>query len=190
MSEESHLSQPIPLSQAQKLRRLNDNNDKIELSSLSVAQFKEVISECVVKSEQRQKVMMSKLVNEEVSSKIIRLENSINKLISQFKGVRNGTSEDAAFRITTDSAASDIALASIDLPKEELYPYTCGMLAEKLELRQHDILQIIKKLNLRNNDKYHYSFKTGIKSEVQKWSEAAYQKLKQALDSDEYLDQI
>ena len=100
LPEESHSSQPIPLSQAQKLRRLNDNNDKIELSSLSVAQFKEVISECVVKSEQRQKVMMSKLVNEEVSSKIIRLENSINKLISQFKGVRNGTSEDAAFRIT------------------------------------------------------------------------------------------
>ena len=168
MPEENSISQPIPLSQAKKIRRSTNNNDKIEVSEV------------------RLRTIMSEVVNEEVSSKIARLENSIDRLANQFEGYRNGNPEDAALRVTTDSQASDLALASIDVAKEELYPYTCGMLAEKLKLRKHDVVQMIKKFNLRNDDKYHHSFKIGIKSEVQKWSETAYQRLKQALDSGEY----
>ena len=106
--------------------------------------------------------------------------------MDQFDGVKNGNAEDAALRVTTDSECSDLALISVDVAKEELYPYTCGILAKKLKLRKHDVLQMIKRFNLRNDEKYHHSFKISIKSEVQKWSEAAYQKLKQALDSGEY----
>lgn len=161
-------SQPIPLSQAKKIRRENDNSDKIEFS------------------EARLRAIMSEVVNKEVSSKITRLENSINRMVDGFEAVKNGNAKDAALRVTTDSEASDLALASVDLPKEELYPYTCGMLAGKLGLRKHDVVQMIKKFDLRDDDKYHHSFKTGMKSEVPKWSEATYQRLKQALDSGEY----
>lgn len=98
------------------------------------------------------------------------------------EGVINGERKDAALRITTDSQAADLALASVSLPKEELYPYTCGMLANKLDLRNHDVVQMIKKLDLRKDDKYHYSFKIGEKSEVQKWSEATDNRLHEALD--------
>ncbi len=168
MSEKSRLSQPVSLSQAKKIRRDNQNNNKIEVS------------------EARLRTIMSEVVNAEVSSKIVRLENSINRMVSQFEGVKNGNSNDAALRITTDSDASDLALVNVNLPKEELYPYTCGILADKLDLHKHDVVQMIKKFNLRNDDKYHCSFKTGIKSEVQKWSEAAYKRLENALDSEEY----
>lgn len=162
-------SQPIPLSQAKKNRREDDRSNRLEIS------------------EARLRAIMSEVVDEKVTSKIMRLENSINKMMTQFEGVINGDSKDAALRITTDSQASDLALANVSLPKEELYPYTCGMLANKLGLRNHDIVQMIKKLNLRNDDKYHHSFKTGEKSEVQKWSEATYNRLQEALHTGEYL---
>ena len=170
MYEEKNFSQPIPLSQVKKNRRINEhqNNDKFEISEV------------------RLRTIMSEVVSEEVSSKIMRLENSINRLVNQFEGIKNGNSEDAALCITTDSEASDLALVSVDLPKEELYPYTCGMLEEKLGLRRHDVVKMIKKFNLRNDNKYHHSFKTGMKNEVQKWSEATYQRLRKALDSGEY----
>lgn len=183
MSEENNLNQPISLSKAREIRRGNDSNEKLEISE---SLLRKVISECAEKSEQRQRTIIAEVVNEEVSSKIIRLENSVNKMILQFEGMKNGNSEDAALRVTTDSEASDLASISVDVPKEELYPYTCGMLAEKLKLRQHDVVQMIKKFDLRNDTKYHHSFKTGIRSEVHKWSEVAYQRLKQALDSGEY----
>ena len=168
MSEESRASQPVSLSQAKKIRRDNQNTNRIEVS------------------EERLRTIMSEVVDEKVSSKIVRLENSINKMVSQFEGVKNSESEDAALRITTDSKGCDLALASVNLPKEELYPYTCGILAEKLCLRKHDVVQMVKQLNLRNNEEYHCSLKTGMKSEVQKWSEATYQRLKKALDSGKY----
>ena len=168
MSEESHLSQPIPLSQAQKLRRLNYNHsDKIEIS------------------EKRLIELMTGVINREVSSKIARLENSINKMVLQFEGVKNENSEDAALRFTTDSEASDLAVASV-IPKEDLYSYLCQDLAEKLEIRKYDVIQMIKKLKLRNNDKYHLYVKYGVKNGIHKWSEATYQRLKQALESGEY----
>lgn len=161
-------NQLIPLSQANKIRREHNNSDNIEIS------------------EERLRGIMSEVVNNEVSSKIDRLENSINRMVNQFEGVKNGNSDDAALRITTDSQASDLALADVNIPKEDLYPYTCTMLAKKLQVRPHDIVQMIKMFDLRNKKRYHHSFKTGIKSEVQKWSEATYQRLKQALDSGEY----
>lgn len=184
MPEENNFNQPISLSQAKKIRRENNEDEKVKLS-LSVEQLREVIYEFTEKSEQRQRLMMKEVVNEEVSSKITRLENSINKLVNQFERVKNGDAEDAALRVTTDSEASDLAIATT-LPTEELYPYTCGMLAEKLAIRQHDVLNLIRKNNLRNDEKYHYPLKTGIKSEVQKWSEAAYQVLKDILNSSEH----
>lgn len=85
MSEENKFSQPIPLSQAKKIRRTSENNnDKIEIS------------------EARLRTIMSEVVIEQVSAKITRLENSIDRLANQFEGVKNGNSEDAALRITIE----------------------------------------------------------------------------------------
>lgn len=106
-------------------------------------------------------------------------------MISQFEGVKNGESKDAALRITTDRNAGDIALATV-VPEEELYPYTCVMLAEKLKVRKHDVVQMIKKFGLRNNRTYHLHIKTGLKTGTHKWSEATYERLQKALDSAEY----
>lgn len=60
------------------------------------------------------------------------------------------------------------------------------MLAEKLDLRNHDVIQMAKKFELRNSGNYHYSCKIRLTSQVSKWSEATYQRLKEALDSGEY----
>jgi len=169
MSEESRLSQPIPLSQAKKNRRANDtSSDRIEIL------------------EKRLIELMTGVIDKEVSSKIVRLENSINRMVSQFEGVRNGESEDAALRVTTDSEASDLALASVDLPREALYPYSCTTLADKLKIRPYDVQKMVKKFGLRHNQKYHLSINNGRKAQVHKWSEDTYRRLKQALDSEEY----
>ena len=130
---------------------------------------------------------MLEVVSEEVSSKITRLENSINKLVTHFEEVRNGSVEDAALRVTTDSEASDLALANVTVAKEDMYPYFCQNLADKLDLRQHDIVQMIKKFELRDDDKYHLKTKISKNSTVSRWSEATYQRLKEALKNGEYL---
>ena len=139
MSEESRLSQPIPLSHAKKNRRANDNNDNINFSE---ARLKEILNETVY---------------EPLVTRITRLEKSMNLTANQFEGFKNGNSEDAALRITTDSEASDLALASV-VPQEDLYPYLCQDLAEKLEIRSYDVTQMIKKLGLRNNPKYSITY--------------------------------
>ncbi|MGD1858068.1 MAG: hypothetical protein ACFB2W_27850 [Leptolyngbyaceae cyanobacterium] len=60
------------------------------------------------------------------------------------------------------------------------------MLAEKLQVKQHDIVQSIKRLGLRGDRQYHGIIKTGIKSEISKWSEATYLKLKEDIIGNEY----
>ncbi|MEL6494743.1 MAG: hypothetical protein AAFQ41_06425, partial [Cyanobacteria bacterium J06623_7] len=134
----------------------------------------------------RLRTIMSEVVNKEVSSKIVRLENSIDRMVSQFEGIKNGDYEDAALRVTTDSEASDLALVSVDLPREALYPYSCTTLADKLNIRPYDVQKMIKKFDLRHNSKYQLSINNGRKAQVHKWSEATYKRLKQALDLEEY----
>ena len=63
MSEESRLSQPVSLSHAKKIRRANDNNSKIEISEV---RLREIMSECAEKQEQRQRKMITEVVNKEV----------------------------------------------------------------------------------------------------------------------------
>lgn len=169
MSEENNFSQPIPLSQAKKIRRTSENNnDKIEIS------------------EARLRTIMSEVVTEQVSSKIIRLENSINKLVNQFEGIQNGNSEDAALRVTTDSEACDLALANVNISQEDMYPYFCQTLAEELNIRPYDVTKMVGEFGLRNYEQYHLVIKSSEKKTVNKWSEATYKRLKQALDSHEY----
>ena len=175
MSEINNFRQLIPLSQAREIRRGNDSNDKIEVSE---ALLRKVMSECIEKSEHRQRTIITEVVNEEVSSKITRLENSINKIVTHIEAVKNGNAEDAALRVTTDSDASDLALANITVSKEEMYPYFCQTLADKLDIRKYDVLQIIKEFELRNDEKYHLEVKQSENSTVTKWSEDAYKKLK------------
>ena len=170
MPEDNNPSQPISLSQGKKLRRRKEDSsdEKFEIS------------------EARLRTIMAEVVNKEVSSKLKRLEKSINKLASQFEGYKSGNPDDAALRVTTDSEASDLALADFEMLKEDYYPYLCHNLAVKLKVRNHDIIQMIKIFELRENSKYHLHVKTGSKTGVNKWSEETYQRLKQAIDSGEY----
>lgn len=128
--------------------------------------------------EDRLREILSAVVDERLSAKIDRLETSIDRMVNQFEAVRTGESEDADLRVTTDLNAADIALSGIHLPKEEYYPYSCSDLAEILGLCNYDVTSIIKRLNLRNDIKYHICISTGKKAKVNKWSEATLQKLK------------
>jgi hypothetical protein len=130
-------------------------------------------------SEDRLRDILSSVVSEQLTQKLTRLENSVNKMVSQFEAVRNGSSEDAALRVTTNLDNTDIALTAINLPKEEYYPYTCANLAELLNIRNHDVLQKIKILNLRDNPIYHMRISTGRKGFINKWSEATLEELKE-----------
>ena len=164
MSSESN--NVIPLSQA----RLNrENNDMIEVS------------------EDKLRNILAEVVDERLTNKLTRLENSINKIVGQFESLAaNGETEDAALKVTTELDDPDIALSKISLSKEEYYPYACAQLAEKLSVRSHDVLKMIKLFKLRDNHRYHICISTGKKGTIHKWSETTYKRLREALASGEY----
>ncbi len=158
------------------------NSDTNNVTPLSQARLnRKTTSPIADVSENKLREILSSVINEQVSEKLTRVENSIDRIANQFEAVRNGSSEDAALRVTTNLDNTDIALGSIYLPKEEHYPYTCTNLAEILNVRNHDIVQGIKTLGLRNNPTYHIKISTGKTSVINKWSEAALQKLKELI---------
>jgi hypothetical protein len=143
----------IPLSQA----RLNrENDDMIEVSA------------------DKLRNILAEVVDERLTSKFTRLENSLNKVVGQFESLANGETEDAALKVTTELDDPDIALSKISLSKEEYYPYACAQLAEKLSVRSHDVVAMIKLFKLRDNHRYHICISTGKKSKTHKWSETTY----------------
>jgi hypothetical protein len=155
----------IPLSQALLNR---ENNDMIEVS------------------EDKLRNILAEVVDERLTNKLTRLENSINKVVGQFESLANGETEDAALKVTTELEDPDIALSKISLFKEEYYTYSCAQLAEKLSVRSYDVLAMIRLFKLRDNHRYHICISTGKKGKIHKWSETTYKRLREALDSGEY----
>ncbi|MEH2156522.1 hypothetical protein [Nostoc sp.] len=172
MSLEPEANKVTPLSQGLLINRSRSNHfgEEAEEKPITEAKLREVLSD---------------FANDFLVAKFKRLENSLNKLAEQFEAIHNGTSEDASLRVTTDPDAADIAIASIQLPKEHFYPYTCKNMAEILQVRQHDVLQMIKNLNLRNDPEYNINISVG-KSGINKWSQKTLLRLEQALKSGEY----
>lgn len=188
---ESDQDKPIPLSHAHVKRR---ENTRIEISP---TEFEDILTR-VLNREVSEKIerlerlrqdtetdleqMLTRVVNKEVTDKIVRLEKSIDRMVSQFKAIQNGDSEDAALRVTTDLESADIALASVQLKSEDYYTHTCGMIADKFSISKNQVLNLIKKLDLRGNSYYHKKFQTGAKSFVHKYSEEALAKIKKEID--------
>lgn len=129
---------------------------------------------------------IGEVIERKLDSKFARLEKSINRMASQFEALRTGESEDASLRVTTDSDASDLALADIKINPEDYYTYTASDLADKLSIEIHNIPIMVKMFGLRNKPQYHKEISTGKKSSTNKWSEETYVRLKKAIDSKEY----
>lgn len=108
-------------------------------------------------------------------------------MMEHFEAVKQGEVEDAALRVTTDHQAADLALAAVGLHPEDYYIYTCGLLAEKLSIRSYDVQQMVKKLKLRDDRRYHKTISTGKTGAVQKYSEEALIRIGQALKTGEYV---
>ena len=158
---ESEQDKVIPLSHAHVTRR---ENARMETSVIELEE------------------MLTRVVNKEITEKIVRLEKSIDRMVAQFKEIQSGESEDAALRVTTDITSTDIALASVQLKSEDYYTHTCGMIADKFSISKNQVLTLIKKLDLRGNSSYHKKFQTGLKSSVHKYSEEALAKIKKEID--------
>lgn len=86
--------QPIPLSHGHKARARKEGN-RIEVE------------------EDKLRKLLAEVVDERVAAKITRLETSVNQMMDHMDEVRTGEADDAALRVTTDSTAADLALASI-----------------------------------------------------------------------------
>jgi hypothetical protein len=136
-------------------------------------------------TEDRLRELLSDVIDQRLEEKFSRWEKTLNHVVGQFEEFVNGDSDKAALRVTTDLEKADITLAGIKLPKEQYYPYTCSQIAEKLNKRKWDITQAIEKLGLRDNTDYNLVISTGTgeKSKVHKWSESAFQKIKDYLQN-------
>ncbi len=163
---EPEVDESIPLSEARSKRR--GANSRIETT------------------EEQLRTVLSEVVQQHVAAKITRLETSINRMVDQFEAVHNGEADAAALRVTTDHEAVDLASVSIDIPTEDYYIYTCGGLADKLQIRPYDVQKMVKILELRGNLKYHKPVRTGKKGVTHKWSEETFLKLREALESGKY----
>lgn len=167
MAEESDAKakQPVSIAQARSARAANS---KIETTSDEIRKI------------------MTEVVDERLAARISRLETSINRIADHIDAVQRGEVEDSALRVTTDHSAVDLALAGVQVSPEDYYQYTSGTLAEKLEVRLYDVTQMVKRFALRDNSNYHKAIKTGKTCEVHKYSEAAFLKLKEILESGQY----
>ncbi|MCA6509676.1 MAG: hypothetical protein ACK6CP_22625 [Pseudanabaena sp.] len=168
-------SNVIPLSQAHAQRR---GDELIEISESRIEDiFNKVLSQQVSKNfDDLQQT------NEEISQKIGRLQNSMDRIISQFTAIRNGETEDPALVVTTDLNKADLAVVGVQMYQEDYYTYTTGDIADSLGIKINEVVKLVGSLGLRNNSEYHKPIKTGKKNFVQKYSQPAFDKVKQELE--------
>ena len=167
-------SNVIPLSQAHAQRR---TDELIEISESRIEDiFNKVLSQQVSKNfEDLQQT------NEEISQKIERLQNSMDRIISQFTAIKNGETEDPALVVTTDLNKADLAVVGFQMYQEDYYTYTTGAIAESFGIKINEVVKLVDGLGLRNNSEYHKPIKTGKTTFVQKYSQPAFDKIKQEI---------
>ncbi len=165
----------IPLSQAQGYRR---GDEPLEITE---SRFEELLNKVL-----NQKVIKNfenlQQNNENISGKIERLQNSMDRIISQFTAIKNGDTQDPALVVTTDTSKTDLAVAGVKMYQEDYYTYTTGEIADDLGITLDKVVKLGKKLGLRNNSDYHKAIKTGKQTSVQKYSQPAFDKIKQEIE--------
>lgn len=165
----------IPLSQAQGYRK---GDEPLEISESRIEEiFNKVLSQQVAKNFEDLQHR-----NENILDKIERLQNSMNRIVSQFTAIQNGETEDPALIITTNSDEADIATCAAQIKQEDYYTYTTGEIADALSITIDKVVKLGKKLGLRNNSEYHKAIKTGKVARVQKYSQPAFNKIRQEIE--------
>ncbi len=167
-------SNVIPLSQAHAQRR---GDELLETSESRIEDIlKKVLGQQVGKNlEDLQQA------NEEISQKIGRLQNSMDRIISQFTAIKNGETEDPALVVTTDLNKADLAVVGVQMYQEDYYTYTTGAIAEALGIKISGVVKLVNGLELRNNSQFHKPIKIGKTHCVQKYSQPAFDKIKQEI---------
>jgi len=169
-------SNVIPLSQAHAQRR---GDEFLETSESRIEDIlKKVLGQQVGKNLEN-----LQQANEEISQKIGRLQNSMDRIISQFTAIKNGETEDPALVVTTDLNKADLAVVGVQMYQEDYYTYTTGAIAEELGIKINEVVKLVKDLGLRNNSQYHKPIRTGKTNFVQKYSQPAFDKIKQEIHS-------
>ncbi|MCL1491298.1 MAG: hypothetical protein M1G31_11175 [Pseudanabaena sp. Salubria-1] len=126
--------------------------------------------------------LLAEVIDERVADKFSRLQKSIDLMMVHIGAVQSGEVEDSALKVTTDlNASTDVAVATIQLRPEDYYTYTTGDIAELLGIKINEVVKLVGSLGLRNNSEYHKPIKTGKKNFVQKYSQPAFEKIKQEI---------
>lgn len=106
MSTNSELNNVTPLSQATLNRKSHGN-----ISEITKDDLKEILSD---------------IVDNKITAKLTRIENSIHRMANQFEAIRNGDTEDAALRVRglssncTENHAKAVSIAMYALQLSSL----------------------------------------------------------------------
>lgn len=165
-------SNVIPLSQAHAQRRGD------ELIEISESRIEDIVNK-VLTQKVRKKFENLQQTNQEISEQIERLQS--NQIISQLTAIKNGDTEDPALVVTTDLNKADFAVVGIPIYREIYYPYTTRDIAEALDIKINEVVKLVDGLGLRNNSQYHKPIKIGKKNFVQRYSQPAFNKIKQEI---------
>jgi len=178
-------SNVIPLSQAHAQRR---GDEFLETSESRIEDIlKKVLGQQVGKNlEDLQQA------NEEISQKIGRLQNSMDRIISQFTAIKNGKTEDPALVVTTDMNKADLAVVGVQMYQEDYYTHLTKEIAKALDISIDKVVKLSNSLGLRNNSDYHKAIKSGENKSgentyVQKYSQPAFDKIKQEVEREKGL---
>jgi len=125
--------------------------------------------------------------NENISDKIERLQNSMDRIISQFTAIKNGETEDPALVVTTDHSKADLAVVGVQMYREDYYTYLTKEISKELNINIDKVVKLSNSLGLRNNSDYHKAIKSGKNKSgentyVQKYSQPAFDKIKQEVE--------
>jgi len=166
---------------------LDPNQHKVVLLSEVHANRRETEQSDISRTDLRN--LLAEVIDERVAEKFTRLQKSIDLMMVHIGAVQSGEVEDSALKVTTDlNAPTDVALATIQLRPEDYYTYTTGEIAEALYIKPNKVFQVAKSLGLRDNSQYHKAIKTGKVSSVQKYSQPAFDKIKQEIEGEKGLN--
>jgi hypothetical protein len=108
------------------------------------------------------------------------IKNADMVRIVPIQAPKNYTADISLRKGSKNDASLPVQVVKTNLESD--YPYLTFELAEKLGKNQNFIARTIKHFGLKGDPKYHQSVRSSKKGDIQRYSHAAFEKLKQHLD--------
>ncbi len=122
----------------------------------------------------------------QVGNKTVLLDK---ELLTKIKFIKEGsfTEKEGAPALVIKGEVSGLIDNNQVISSDSIYPLLTANLISETGLNQHEIKCLLWKLKIKGDKRYHHSVKTGVKSEVHKYSKTVLEILNRYKNKDGYL---